>query len=329
MRKGSCAATLSMPERSHGAAGGRPLPPPADNSTTSCPVCWTNCGTETRNGTTPSRGPAASNPIPCFTSFPAAWRAGKKAQAPPRETGSHRKKRRMGGVPVLPDRPWMLLVIAVAGYFAFLVLVYLRQEKLLYFPDVYPLASAAIRAKTFHFRLWPENGPDYHGFVPADGPANPKGVSLLFHGNAGTAPDRFFYARALAPLGYLLILFESPGYGARPGDLREASFVSAAVNAARAAVDQFGGPLGLMGESLGRRVAGAVAAAENDEVTPPKRSRRLFELLPGKKRFWLLPGAGHNTWPDVVDSAWWREVLRFVSEGSAGSGATGERNGGS
>ena len=291
----------------------------------------------------------------------------------------------MRGVPVLPDRPWMFLVIAVAGYFAILVLVYLRQEKLLYFPDVYPLTAAATRAKTFHFRLWPENGPDYHGFVPADGPANPKGVILLFHGNAGTALDRFFYARDLTPLGYLLILFEYPGYGARPGDLREASFVSAAVDAARAAVDQFGGPLVLLGESLGCGVAAAVAgsgqvpvagvvlitpfdtlpdlaqsvfwylpakwmtrdrydnirnlsryagpvvvaAAEDDEVIPPKRSRRLFELLPGKKRFWLLRGAGHNTWPDVVDSAWWHEVLGFVSEGSAGSGATGDRNGGS
>src|SRR3990170_576346 len=288
----------------------------------------------------------------------------------------------MRGVPVLPDRPWMFLVIAVAGYFAIVVLVYLLQEKLLYFPDVYPRAAAATRAKMFHFRLGTENGPDYHGFVPADGPENPKGTILLFHGNAGTAPDRFFYARELAPLGYRLILFEYPGYGARPGKLREASFVSAAVDAARAAVEQFGGPLVLLGESLGCGVAAAVAGsgqvpvsgvllitpfdtlpdmaqsvfwylparwmardrydnvrnlsryagpvavavAENDEVIPPKRGRRLFELLPGKKRFWLLPGAGHNTWPDVVDSAWWREVLLFVSEERAGSGGTEERN---
>jgi alpha-beta hydrolase superfamily lysophospholipase len=279
----------------------------------------------------------------------------------------------------------MLPVIAVAGYFAILVFAYLRQEKFVYFPDVYPLAAATTRAKTFHFRLWPETGSDYHGLVPADGPAHPKGVILLFHGNAGTAPDRFFYAGHLVRLGYLPILFEYPGYGARPGELGEPSFVSAAVAAARATVEQFGGPLILLGESLGCGVAAAVAgsgqvpvagvvlitpwdtlpdlaqsvfwylpvkwmtrdrydnvqnlsrysgpvavaAAEDDEVIPPKRSRRLFELLPGRKRFWLLPGAGHNTWPDVVDDAWWREVLRFASEGNAGSGATGEKNGGS
>src|SRR3972149_795414 len=117
--------------------------------------------------------------------------------------------------PLLPDRPWTLLVIAVAGYCAILVCVYFRQEKILYFPDVYPLASAASRAKALHFRPWPEHALDYHGFVQADGPTSPKGVILLFHGNAGTAPDRFFYAQELGQLGDRLILFEYPGYGAR------------------------------------------------------------------------------------------------------------------
>jgi len=284
------------------------------------------------------------------------------------EPGPFRKGKLMR-FPLLPDRPWTLLVIAVAGYCAILVFVYFRQEKILYFPDVYPLASAASRAKTFHFRLWPENGPDYHGLVPADGPANPKGVILLFHGNAGTAPDRFFYAQELGQLGYRLILFEYPGYGARPGELGEATFVSAAVDAARAAVEQFGGPLVLLGESLGCGVAAAVAGskqapvagvllitpwdtlpdmaqsvfwylparwmtrdrydnvrnlreyngpvavvvAEKDDVIPPERGLRLFELLSGRKKLWLLPGAGHNTWPAAVDSLLWSDVIRFVT----------------
>src|SRR3970282_2882407 len=169
--------------------------------------------------------------------------------------------------PLLPDRPWTLLVIAVAGYCAILVFVYFRQEKILYFPDVYPLAAPTSRLKTFHFRLWPENGPDYHGLVPADGPANPKGVILLFNGNAGTQPDRFFYAQELGQLGYRLILFEYPGYGARPGELGEATFVSAAVDAARAAGEQFGGPLVLLGESVGCGIAAAGAGSQQGPVS--------------------------------------------------------------
>ena len=281
---------------------------------------------------------------------------------------------------LFPDRFWTFLFIVVAGYCAFLVFVYLSQDKMLYLPDTYPLETAAARAKGFHFSLWPENTPDYHGFVEADAPRTPKGVILLFHGNAGAAPDRFFYGRELAHLGYRLILFEYPGYGARAGEARETSFVSAAVDAARAAIAEFGGPLYLLGESLGCGVASAVAGsgmvpvagvvlmtpwdtlpdmaqsvfwylparwltkdrydnvrnlnrydgpvavavAEDDEVIPPERGLRLFELLSGRKKLWVVPGAGHNSWPAVVDQALWSEVMRFVTaeqgreDGSAG-----------
>jgi len=271
---------------------------------------------------------------------------------------------------LFPERFWTFLIIAVTGYFAILVFVYMMQDKILYFPDTYPLDTAAARAKGVHFSLWPGNAPDYHGFVGADGPSAPKGVILLFHGNAGTALDRFFYAKELSHTGYRLILFEYPGYGARAGETREASFVSAAVDAARTAIEQFGGPLYLLGESLGCGVASAVAGtgqvpvagvvlitpwdtlpdmaqtafwylparwltkdrydnirnmnrhggpvavvvAEKDEVIPPARGLRLFERLSGRKKLWVVPGAGHNDWLASVDSAWWSEVLRFVSE---------------
>ncbi|HEU5359631.1 MAG TPA: hypothetical protein VFU42_00575, partial [Candidatus Deferrimicrobiaceae bacterium] len=130
---------------------------------------------------------------------------------------------------LFPGRPWTLLLVACAGYCALVAFAYLRQDKLLYFPDVYPPAEGASRAKALGFRFWPENTAGYHGFVHAYGPPSPKGVILLFHGNAGTALDRSFYAGSLAPLGYLLIVFEYPGYGARGGKPGEASFVSAAV----------------------------------------------------------------------------------------------------
>jgi alpha-beta hydrolase superfamily lysophospholipase len=272
-------------------------------------------------------------------------------------------------VTMMPGRLGSLLVIAALGYCAILLFLYLIQDKILYFPDIYSLAEAKSRARRLNFRVWPENGSDYHGFVPAERPNTRKGVILLSHGNAGTALDRFFYAKELAHLGYQLILFEYPGYGARAGELRESAFVSAAVEAARAAVDQFGEPLYLLGESLGCGVASAVAGsgqvpvagvvlitpwdslphmaqtvywylpakwltrdqydnvrnlnrypgpvavavAEHDEVIPPERGRRLFNLLPGRKKLWVLPGAGHNNWPGTVDSLWWSEVMDFVT----------------
>ncbi len=272
-------------------------------------------------------------------------------------------------VTMVPGRLGTFLVIAALGYCAVLVFIYLMQDKILYFPDIYPLAEAKNRARRLNFRIWPENESDYHGFVPSDRTNTRKGVILLSHGNAGTALDRVFYGKELAHLGYQLILFEYPGYGARRGKLRESAFVSAAVEAARAAVDQFGEPLYLFGESLGCGVASAVAGsgqvpvagvvlitpwdslprmaqtvywylpakwltrdqydnvqnlnrysgpvavvvADRDEVIPPEHGRRLFDLLSGRKKLWILPGAGHNNWPGSVDSRWWSEVMRFVT----------------
>lgn len=279
---------------------------------------------------------------------------------------------------MLPGRLGTLLVVVALAYCSILVVLYLVQDKILYFPDVYPLAEAKNRAQSLHLRIWPEDGSDYHGFVPADRSGTPRGVILLFHGNAGAALDRSFYAKELAHLGYTLILFEYPGYGARAGVVREASFVSAAVEAARAAIGQLGEPLYLFGESLGCGVASAVAGsgevpvagvvlitpwdslpllaqsvywylpakwltrdrydnvrnlsryrgpvavaiAEHDEVVPPARGRRLFDLLAGRKNLWVLPGAGHNDWPGAVNALWWSDVMRFVSAQEGPDGGT-------
>jgi len=273
--------------------------------------------------------------------------------------------------PMVPGRLGTLLLVAALGYCAIVAVLYLVQDKILYFPEIYPVSEAKSRAGRLGLRVWPGNGSDYHGLVPADRPGTRNGVILLFHGNAGTALDRFFYEKELAHLGYLLVLFEYPGYGARAGELRESAFVAAGVEAARAAVEQFGGPLYLFGESLGCGVAAAVAGsgqvpvagvvlitpwdslprlaqtvywylparwltrdhydnvrnlnrypgpvavavAEQDEVIPPERGRRLFDLLSGRKKLWVMPGAGHNDWPGVVDPPWWDDVMRFVTAG--------------
>lgn len=283
---------------------------------------------------------------------------------------------------MLPGRLGTILIVAALVYCAVLVLLYLAQDRLLYFPSVYPPEDAKSRARTLGLGIWPEHGPDYHGFVSADRSGARRGVILLFHGNAGAALDRFFYAKELAHLGTTLILFEYPGYGARAGTLGESSFVSAATRAARAALERFGGPLYLIGESLGCGVASAVvgsgevpvagvvlltpwdslpllaqslywylpakwlirdrydnvgnlnryrgpvavAVAERDEVIRPARGRRLFDLLSGRKKLWLLPGVGHNDWLGAVDSRWWSDVMRFVSEREAPGG--GDRTGG-
>jgi len=56
----------------------------------------------------------------------------------------------------------------------------------------------------------------------------------------------------------------------------------------------------------------ALVVAENDELIPAKSSQRLYDSLNGPKKLWLIPNAGHNTWFDQTNSAWWRDVMNHL-----------------
>jgi hypothetical protein len=56
----------------------------------------------------------------------------------------------------------------------------------------------------------------------------------------------------------------------------------------------------------------AVVGAEEDDIVPIHHAKALFTSLPGDKKMWTIRGAGHNTWPDMVDAAWWKDVADFI-----------------
>lgn len=58
----------------------------------------------------------------------------------------------------------------------------------------------------------------------------------------------------------------------------------------------------------------AVVIAGRDEIIPPARAERLYDGLSAPKERWVLPDAGHNSWPIAPDLAWWREVMAFLAE---------------
>lgn len=134
------------------------------------------------------------------------------------------------------------------------------QDHFLYFPDkasVDDMVSPGLRA-------WP--GPeDFRGLV-AEPAGAARATAMVFHGNAGHAGHRDYYASALTKLGIRVILAEYPAYGPRPGALGERSFVEDAEQSITLARRQFGGPLLLIGESLGAGVAAAAAARQRDKV---------------------------------------------------------------
>jgi len=57
----------------------------------------------------------------------------------------------------------------------------------------------------------------------------------------------------------------------------------------------------------------AVVAAERDEILPVRHALNLYNHLPeGRKKLWMIRGAGHNDWPMHTDISLFREVTDFI-----------------
>lgn len=136
----------------------------------------------------------------------------------------------------------------------------LFQDRQIYFPDNPPLAAVLADARRHGLAPWPGEN-DYRGLLrePPTPQEPARGTVVLFHGNAGHAGHRDWYAGELARLGLRVILAEYPGYGSRAGELGEAALVADAAETMALARRHFPGPLLLAGESLGAGVAAAVA----------------------------------------------------------------------
>jgi len=136
--------------------------------------------------------------------------------------------------------------------------IFIWQDRLLYFPAL----TTVERVAAGGLRAWPSSQ-DFRGLV-AEPTGDVRGTVIVFHGNAGHVGDRLFYAHALTPLGLRVILAEYPGYGPRGGVLGEASLVADAEETIALAHRQYGGPMLLLGESLGAAVAAAAGARHRD-----------------------------------------------------------------
>lgn len=162
----------------------------------------------------------------------------------------------------MPSKPAMrlaLYALVVIGVFTLL------QDRQIYYPDNPPRAELLTAADRQGLAPWP-SADDYRGLLrtPAAGPV--RGTLVLFHGNAGHAGHRSWYAAVLANLGLRVILAEYPAYGSRPGKLGETALVADAINTLERIRRQFPGPLLLAGESLGAGVAASAWARSPDGI---------------------------------------------------------------
>jgi fermentation-respiration switch protein FrsA (DUF1100 family) len=70
-----------------------------------------------------------------------------------------------------------------------------------------------------------------------------------------------------------------------------------------------------------------VMQGDRDEVIPPALGRRLFDAAPEPKRYYAIPGAGHNDTYLVGGAAYWQALSGFLDEvrrARAGAGTMSE-----
>lgn len=145
------------------------------------------------------------------------------------------------------------------------------ERSLIYYPAKASEARLTALARSQGLSPWRNAQGERIGWVArANAGSEARPTVVVFHGNAGSAVDRGYFAAgirtATGPTPWEVYLFEYPGYGSRSGSPSESAIIAAA-SAALAELDaRRTGPLFLAGESLGGGVACALAAMYPDII---------------------------------------------------------------
>ena len=164
---------------------------------------------------------------------------------------------------------WLKAVarIAVVSYVGVAVLLFLLQRHYIYYPHRAEESELTRIARVDGLEPWRDPEGRLIGWHTASRPEAER--VLVFHGNAGYAVDRSYYAHAFAarPAGrsWQVFLLEYPGYGAREGTPGENALMQAARQALKEMRADNGPPPFVLGESLGSGV-GAILAGEHPEA---------------------------------------------------------------
>lgn len=130
-----------------------------------------------------------------------------------------------------------ILAIAAAGYAAIAGLLYLYQERLVYFPERVVAATPKQAGLAYEaIRFTTVEGVSLSGwFIPAP---NARATLLFCHGNAGNISHRLESIRQFHQLGLNVFIFDYRGYGESEGAPSEAGTYRDAEAARRYLVEE-------------------------------------------------------------------------------------------
>jgi uncharacterized protein len=190
---------------------------------------------------------------------------------------------------------WMYVLVSRGAilYLGVVILLFLLQRHLIYFPVRAREEELMKDAENYGLVPWRNSSNQLIGWRSVGTGVPPlRSRLVVFHGNAGHSLYRSYYADGFHGLAeaspeWEILLFEYPGYGARPGPATERNIITAGRQALSELLKDTSGPVFLLGESLGSGVA-ARLAAEN-----PERIAGLFLVTP----FTRLSDVGARHYP--------------------------------
>lgn len=185
-----------------------------------------------------------------------------------------------------------LLITILVAYLGLVLLVYLAQSRLIYFPepgreivstpDQIGLAYESVEIDT-------ANNETLHAwYVPAP---EAKATILFFHGNAGNISHRMDYLPMFHRLGYNTLIFDYQGYGQSSGSPSELGTYQDAIATWQFLIEEkkiAPAEIVLFGESLGGAIAAWLAAKENPGLlvlasaftSVPDMAEKIYPFLP-------------------------------------------------
>lgn len=181
-----------------------------------------------------------------------------------------------------------LVFLFACGYALFILLLFVFQSRLLYYPNLPSRRIAAtpdaIGLAFESVKITTDDGLELDGWhLPAE---NARGVLIFFHGNAGNISHRLDSLRIFNDLGLSTLIFDYRGYGrsggkvSEEGTYRDAEAVWHYLNEQKVPTEK----IILFGRSLGAAVAAHLAARH----TP---AGLILESVPdfAARAYWYLP----------------------------------------
>lgn len=192
---------------------------------------------------------------------------------------------------------WSIISFILAVYASFVLILYLSQSRLLYYPDLPSRALAATPGQVGldyrSLQIPTTDGVTLHGwFLPV---TSPRATLLFFHGNAGNISHRLESLQLFHELGLSVLIFDYRGFGQSGGSPSEPGSYQDAEAVWRYLTEQIGVPpaeILLFGRSLGAAVAAYLASRhrpgglilESAFTSVPDLASELYPLLPAR---WL------------------------------------------